>query len=320
MKSWGLWGGSGSGKSVLLRSILGLNTPQAGEVRIEGVDISTLSVDERIVLQRKWGVLFQNGALFSGMSVLDNIALPLREHTTLPKKTIEELALFKLEMVGLDADVADKMPSALSGGMATQAKLALLGITGMVYMELTTEPTDTEPVRFVAGERYPVIQGSGTQLAKLFEDIPQITEQVMEISEKLNGLLNEENMASLDATLINIEKITRDMNGLLNAENVSNASIMLANFFESSEDVKVMIERFEKTANEIDQAVNASAVVTKNEASISKFTQEGLDQITAMTREIRKMAESIRETSDSLNEDPSQILYQPTYRGVEIAK
>jgi phospholipid/cholesterol/gamma-HCH transport system ATP-binding protein len=120
----GLVGGSGSGKSVLLRSILGLNTPQAGEVRIEGVDISTLSVDERIVLQRKWGVLFQNGALFSGMSVLDNIALPLREHTNLPKKTIEELALFKLEMVGLDADVADKMPSALSGGMAKRAALA----------------------------------------------------------------------------------------------------------------------------------------------------------------------------------------------------
>jgi len=227
------------------------------------------------------------------------------------------LAPERKDLIKVDIEVEENTP--IRAG--TQAKLALLGITGMVYMELTTEPTDTEPVRFVAGERYPVIQGSGTQLAKLFEDIPQITEQVMEISEKLNGLLNEENMASLDATLINIEKITRDMNGLLNAENVSNASIMLANFSESSEDVKVMIERFEKTADEIDRAVNAiSAVVTKNEASISKFTQDGLDQITAMTREVRKMAESIRETSDSLNEDPSQILYQPTYRGVEIAK
>lgn len=227
------------------------------------------------------------------------------------------LAPERKDLIKVDIEVEENTP--IRAG--TQAKLALLGITGMVYMELTTELTDTEPVQFVTGERYPVIQGSGTQLAKLFEDIPQITEQIMEISEKLNGLLNEENMASLDATLINIEKITRDMNGLLSAENVSNASIMLANFSESSEDMKVMIDRFEKTADEIDQAVNAiSAVVTKNEASISQFTQEGLDQITAMTREVRKMAESIRETADNLNEDPSQILYQPTYRGVEIAK
>ncbi|MGZ9097063.1 MAG: ABC transporter ATP-binding protein [Micavibrio sp.] len=120
----GLVGGSGSGKSVLLRSILGLNTPQSGEILIDGVDISTLSGAERTALQRKWGVLFQNGALFSGMNVLDNVALPLREHTNLPEKTIEELALFKLEMVGLDVDAADKPPSALSGGMSKRAALA----------------------------------------------------------------------------------------------------------------------------------------------------------------------------------------------------
>ncbi|MGZ9097062.1 MAG: MlaD family protein [Micavibrio sp.] len=227
------------------------------------------------------------------------------------------LAPERKDLIKVDIEVEENTP--IRAG--TRATLALLGITGMVYMELTTELTDTEPAHFVAGERYPVIQGSGTQLAKLFEDIPQITEQIMEISEKLNGLLNEENMASIDAALINIEKITRDMNGLLSTENVANASIILTNFSESSKDVKVMIERFEETADEIDQAVNAiSAVVTKNEASISQFTQEGLSQITAMTREVRKMAESIRETADNLNEDPSQILYQPTYRGVEIAK
>lgn len=227
------------------------------------------------------------------------------------------LAPERKDLIKVDIEVEENTP--IRAG--TQATLALLGVTGMVYMELTTELTDTEPVRFVNGERYPVIQGSGTQLAKLFEDIPQISKQVMEISKKLNNLLNEKNMASLDATLINIEKLTRDMNGLLSVENVNNTSTILANFSESSEDMKAMIKRFESTADEIDKAVNTiSDVVTKNEASISKFTQEGLDQITDMTREARKMAESIRETADNLNEDPSQILYQPSYRGVEIAK
>jgi len=120
----GLVGGSGSGKSVLLRSILGLNTPQSGEILIDGVDINSLSPAKRIELQKKWGVVFQNGALFSGLTVLDNIALPLREYTDLPEKMIRELALFKLGMVGLDPATADKFPAALSGGMARRVSLA----------------------------------------------------------------------------------------------------------------------------------------------------------------------------------------------------
>lgn len=120
----GLVGGSGSGKSVLLRTILGLHTPQSGEVLIDGVNLHDLPDRERIEIQKKWGVLFQNGALFSGLTVLDNIALPLREHTDLSTKTIEELALFKLEMVGLEVDTADKFPAALSGGMVRRAALA----------------------------------------------------------------------------------------------------------------------------------------------------------------------------------------------------
>lgn len=120
----GLVGGSGSGKSVLLRTILGLHTPQSGEVLIDGVNIHRLPAADRIEIQRKWGVLFQSGALFSGMSVLDNIALPLREHTGLARTMIEELALLKLEMVGLEPETADKFPSALSGGMVRRAALA----------------------------------------------------------------------------------------------------------------------------------------------------------------------------------------------------
>lgn len=120
----GLVGGSGSGKSVLLRSILGLNLPQSGEILIDGTDIHDLSGMGLLDVQKKWGVVFQNGALFSGLTVLDNVALPLREHTQLSKKTIEELALFKLKMVGLEEETADKFPSALSGGMSRRVALA----------------------------------------------------------------------------------------------------------------------------------------------------------------------------------------------------
>ena len=120
----GLVGGSGSGKSVLLRTVLGLNKPQEGHVLIDGEDLYALSEEERVEVQKKWGVLFQNGALFSGLSVLDNVALPLREYTRLSPKSIENLASLKLQMVGLEAEAVEKFPAALSGGMVTRAGVA----------------------------------------------------------------------------------------------------------------------------------------------------------------------------------------------------
>lgn len=120
----GLVGGSGSGKSVLLRTILGLHKPQAGEVLIGGHNIRGLPAGQMLEIQKKWGVLFQSGALYSGLSVLDNIALPLREYSDLSPKAIEELALFKLKMVGLRPETAYKFPSELSGGMSRRAGLA----------------------------------------------------------------------------------------------------------------------------------------------------------------------------------------------------
>jgi phospholipid/cholesterol/gamma-HCH transport system ATP-binding protein len=120
----GLVGGSGSGKSVLLRTILGLHKPAKGTVLVDGKNITTMQEPEKNEMAKKWGVLFQDGALFSGLSVLDNIGLPLREHTQLPDADIEELAVFKLGIVGLKNDVAAKFPSELSGGMVRRAGLA----------------------------------------------------------------------------------------------------------------------------------------------------------------------------------------------------
>jgi phospholipid/cholesterol/gamma-HCH transport system ATP-binding protein len=120
----GLVGGSGSGKTVLLRTILGLNPPKGGQVVFDGADLYALSPEQRLDLQRRFGVMFQNGALFSGLTVLDNVALPLREHTALSEKVIGDLAFLKLQMVRLQADAMNKYPSALSGGMTTRAAVA----------------------------------------------------------------------------------------------------------------------------------------------------------------------------------------------------
>jgi phospholipid/cholesterol/gamma-HCH transport system ATP-binding protein len=114
-------GGSGSGKTVLLRQMLGLERPAGGEVRIMGQPIRALSgrgASSRI------GMLFQHGALFSAFTVLENIAFPLRELKTLPPRLIEEAAMVKLQMVGLKPGDADKMPAELSGGMIKRAALA----------------------------------------------------------------------------------------------------------------------------------------------------------------------------------------------------
>lgn len=120
----GLVGSSGSGKSVLLRTILGLHKPAKGGVFFRQRDIYQMPRGERVELQKSWGVLFQDGALFSGLSVLDNIALPMREHTKLSAAAIEGLSLFKLHLVGLNARAGEKFPSQLSGGMARRAALA----------------------------------------------------------------------------------------------------------------------------------------------------------------------------------------------------
>jgi phospholipid/cholesterol/gamma-HCH transport system ATP-binding protein len=114
-------GGSGSGKTVLLRQILGLETPAKGEVHIMGQPLQKLS---RRGASSRVGMLFQHGALFSAFSVLENVAFPLRELKTLPPRLVNEAALVKLQMVGLKATDADKMPSELSGGMIKRAALA----------------------------------------------------------------------------------------------------------------------------------------------------------------------------------------------------
>lgn len=120
----GFVGASGSGKSVLLRTILGLIPKAGGTITMFGRDLSETSDAERVQIDMRQGVLFQHGALFSALSVLENIQVPMREYIRLPKKLMDELALLKLELVGLPRDAAHKFPSELSGGMIKRAALA----------------------------------------------------------------------------------------------------------------------------------------------------------------------------------------------------
>ncbi|MDQ8039939.1 MAG: ATP-binding cassette domain-containing protein [Rickettsiella sp.] len=117
-------GGSGSGKSTILREILLLLTPTSGTIELFGQNVSKLSSQQILDLQRHWGVLFQQSALFTSLNVLENIAFPLHEHSQLNKKTIQELALLKLLAVGLPIESAVKYPAELSGGMLKRAALA----------------------------------------------------------------------------------------------------------------------------------------------------------------------------------------------------
>jgi phospholipid/cholesterol/gamma-HCH transport system ATP-binding protein len=120
----GFVGASGAGKSVLLRTVLGLNQKRSGTIRLFGIDVDKASDSERMQLDMRMGVLFQHGALFSALTVLENVQVPMREYLDLPKQLMDELALLKIELVGLPRDAAWKFPSELSGGMIKRAALA----------------------------------------------------------------------------------------------------------------------------------------------------------------------------------------------------
>ena len=120
----GLVGASGGGKSVLLRTIIGLLPRRSGTIEVLGTDLDPDREEELRAVERRWGVLFQHGALFSSLTVLQNVQFPMREYLHISERLMREVAIAKLELVGLTADDAEKLPSELSGGMTKRAALA----------------------------------------------------------------------------------------------------------------------------------------------------------------------------------------------------
>jgi len=120
----GFVGGSGAGKSVLMRAIIGLVPKRRGTIEVFGNDLAALNDRQLRAIEQRWGVLFQQGALFSSLTALQNVQFPMREYLDLSPRLMEEIALAKLEMVGLSADVRGKYPSELSGGMVKRVALA----------------------------------------------------------------------------------------------------------------------------------------------------------------------------------------------------
>ncbi len=141
---FGIVGGSGTGKSVLLRTILGLQRPRAGSVLLGGADITRMSPRELDRTKAGYGVTFQEGALFSALTVLQNVQVPMIEHLRLPPPLLDELGMLKIRMVGLPPDSAAKYPSQLSGGMVKRAALAraLALDPGLLFLDEPTSGLD----------------------------------------------------------------------------------------------------------------------------------------------------------------------------------
>ena len=120
----GFVGGSGAGKSVLMRTIIGLIPKRQGSIEVFGQDLDAATEEELVSVEQRWGILFQQGALFSSLNVRQNVQFPIREYLDVSDRLMNEIAVAKLEMVGLSPDVQEKYPSELSGGMIKRVALA----------------------------------------------------------------------------------------------------------------------------------------------------------------------------------------------------
>ena len=148
-----LIGASGTGKSVLIKEVIGLIRPAAGTIRLFGVDVWRSSPEEMNALRRRFGMLFQDGALFSSLTVAENIAVPFRENTDLPVDLVLPLVGFKLSLVGLPPDTGAKMPAQLSGGMRKRAALARALALEPEILFLDEPPSGLDPVGARAFDR-----------------------------------------------------------------------------------------------------------------------------------------------------------------------
>lgn len=143
---YGLLGGSGSGKSTLLKEMIMLLRPQSGQIKILDQNLSTITPADTAILRRQWGVLFQGGALYSSLTVAENVGIKLREYTDLPLKLIRDIVRMKINMVGLPESAAKLYPAELSGGMVKRAALARALVMDPELLFLDEPTSGLDPV------------------------------------------------------------------------------------------------------------------------------------------------------------------------------
>ena len=172
-----LIGGSGSGKSVLLREIIGLVPPTSGRIELLGASIWDSREDELNALRRRFGMLFQDGALFSSLTVAENVAVPFREHTTLAMDVIAPLVSAKIALVGLPAEAAAKAPSQLSGGMRKRVALAraLALEPEILFLDEPTSGLDPVGAREFHGLLRVLADGLGLTVLVVTHDVDLLT-------------------------------------------------------------------------------------------------------------------------------------------------
>lgn len=220
------------------------------------------------------------------------------------------------DIIRVDIEVDQDTPV----NTGTKAALKPQGITGLAFIELSTEKMSDATIEKQEGERYPVIQASGSALNKILSDFPQITERAIELIGRLNTLLSDENIGHISGSFENIESLTVDLNGLLNDENVANVSTTLDNAVIVSEDAKTLVAAMKQASESLSATTQRlDKILKKNEKPIEHFTGEGLNDVSLLVNESRDMVKSIKHLADKISEDPSRVIYQPKYKGVKIS-
>ena len=200
-----LIGGSGSGKSTLLREMILLHQPDAGSVRILGVELKNISDDDALALRQRWGVMFQHGGLFGALSIRENVGLPLREHTGLDDGLIDEIADWKLAMAGLKPEVGAQYPSELSGGMMKRAALArsLALEPELLFLDEPTAGLDPESADGVDQLVLKLRDLFGLSIVIITHDLDllwQVTDRVAVLADgKVQGVGTMAELARMDA-------------------------------------------------------------------------------------------------------------------------
>lgn len=233
-----------------------------------------------------------------------------------------ELKPQRRNLIRVEIEVDPSVP--VSAG--TTAQLEVFGITGLVFIGLSTDPSDTDPPKHVDGEKLAVIEGHGTQISKLLSDVPEITHKIVDTTDRINRLFNDQNLQSMGNAIQNLEAMSHDLNGLLSQQNVAAAGAALDSASQAMQNISVLskqsqdlVARLQKTADSFDQAAAAlNRFVQETGPNVSRFSKDGLDDIRRTSKSARKMADSIRAATDRVKDDPSQLFFPPETSGTVI--